>query len=211
MIPLRYRISDWSQLTKCLSNNSRDLYITVSSFLGDTLQGEFVQVNHAQYGCVFGCMVSGSGSIVSDQDDTGKSIDWLTTEQVLDQLSKFGFYVTYEIGENLSGDQLSYLMTLQALKYDHISPICVVSYDNSGSQHVERTIVAYDGAVHPEWLVVNTAVAERSLLDALSDGTAVNVSAMSKKYNFRWDWLTYVANIEDILDENAGDNPVDDL
>lgn len=201
---LRYRISEWSQLTECLSNNSADLYITVSTFMGDTVSGQMVEVHHSSYGTLFAAMLSGKGDIISTKNEDEVVIPWLTTDQILSQLEKFGFLIEFSEASCLDGDQLSYLMTLRGLGYDSLAPITLVRYNETGTAINERLIVAFDGNVMPSWLVSGAIVSEKEFRDALSLGQAVNVSAMSEKYDFRWDWLTFVANIDDVLDDNSG-------
>lgn len=203
--PLRYNISNWLQLSKCRSNNSVDLYITVKQIIDDgshRLQGINILVNHTQYGTLFACLIKSNGSLLTPDPESG-IIKEFTTDEILAELNKFGFDVTFEINQHLSGEQISYLITLSELNYDKLRVLPVYDQDSLGNRIFSDYIVAFNVEQCPEWLDVNNVSSKRDFLTKLNDGVAVNLTYVSKTSQFDWTWLTYVANIEDIIRDNG--------
>lgn len=198
MKELRYSISSWQQATECLSNNSVDLYITVSSLLGSTVEGQLIAVNHRMYGILFAAMTYGDGTIITRTSQEGEDIHWMTTNEILKQLEKFGFLIEYSPEEHLPGDQISYLMTLYNLGFQHITTIRVQE-----RKVTNVYVIAFNGDEEPEWLQWPSGTSKALLDTKVAAGKVLNVSALTEKENFNWDWLTYVANIPDVLRDNA--------
>lgn len=198
---LRYNISNWNQLTKCQSNNSRDLHIHVSHIINDPrVSGTVIRVDHCVFGTLFACLVDSSGPLLS-VGNTG-FIPEFTTIEILRELRKFGFYVTYNPATHLDGNQLQYLMVLDGLGFDKIRVLNVYSSTEMGKTFSPK-VVAFNVADNSDWLNNGYSASETEFTKALNNGSAINISGMSEKNSFRWDWLTYVANIKDILEENA--------
>jgi len=196
---LRYSISSWMQATECLSNNSRNLVITVSSLTGKSVEGQLIAVNHPAYGILFAAMTNGSGELISDVDEeTDIPIPWMTTDEILTQLKKFGFYITYKQEEHLPGSQLTYLMTLYNLGFQHITTIEVKS-----SKVTRKYVIAFNGTDEPEWLDWPCTTTKTTFESKINEGKVLNISALTQKEKFNWDWLNFVANIPDILEDNA--------
>lgn len=200
--PLRYRISNWKQLSKCESNNSRDLHIVVTSFLNDKrISGTRIKVEHDLFGTMFSTIVDVHGTLVTTMDDG--MIYELTTGQILEELRKWGFYVEYNPIENLSGSQLQYLMTLNNLHYDKIRILSVWDAP-SGTKEFKNCVVGFNSEQNGDWLNSWYSPSKTEFLDALNNGTAINISAISDTQNYRWDWLYgWVGDINDILAENT--------
>lgn len=200
-IPLRYNISNWHQLSKVLSNNSRDLHITVSDMMqNDKLTGTRISVCHKDYGVLFACVLNATGSLVS-QLNNETTIEF-TPEQILSELQKYGFYVTFEPREHLPGAQLEYLMALTGFKFDKLRKLGIWHYEN-GVKVFRWCIVAFKVENHVDWINVGYEPSEEEFEKALRNGTAINISAISKINKWSWKWLDYVANIDDILEDNA--------
>lgn len=200
--PLRYNISSWDQLPGCMSNNSRDLHIHVSKIFHDTrLEGTVIKVNHDDFGTLFACLVDASGPLLSEHAMSG--VSELSTSSILSELSKFGFYVTYQPQVHLHGHQVQYLMTLRQLGFEKIRILNVHMYQKDGKIKDEAVVVAFKIEKNGDWLNNGYSPYEAEFLAALKHGTAVNISAISKDKGFKWDWLTYVANIDDIIKDNA--------
>ena len=200
---LRYNISNWDQLSKCRSNNSADLYITVDHVFNDNrLNGTIIRVTHSDFGVLFVCTVNSSGTILTPDPESG-IIPEFTTDQILKELNKFGFDVTFNLEAGLSGDQLEYLMTLDALDFDKIRTLDVYTYDGIGNREFTQYIVAFDIEKCPKWIDQNYSVSEKDFLSALNDGGAMNLTYVSQTKHFNWSWLDYVANIEDIIENNS--------
>ena len=201
--PLRYEISDWFQLSECLSNNSPKFSIRVSKLLGDKISGTLIEVKHALYGTLFATVVDSDGKLLSDTDDSGEVIHELSTEDILKQLARFGFYVKYEQEAFLPGSQLLVLMSIKTLGYLLLSQLCVK--ETKGSQSIVTPyVVAFNSDSHPKWLKFGYICDSDEYKKALADGTAVYVDTYyNSSLGFSWDWLKFVASIDQILAVNA--------
>jgi hypothetical protein len=202
--PLHYNISNWVQLSECKSNNSSDLYITVKQIIDDgshRLQGTNILVNHNQYGTLFACLVNSSGSLLTPDPDSG-IIKEFTTDEILEELNKFGFDVTFKINQHLSGEQIAYLMTLYDLGFDKLRRLWVYNTDKYDG-HYSDYIVAFNVAKCPDWIRVDYTCGSNVLSQALMDSGAMNLTALEQTQGFDWTWLTYVANIDDIIRDNG--------
>lgn len=203
MTPVRYKISNWTQLPGCLSASSTHLHITVSKIVNDTLlHGILISVIDDRYGVVFACMPEVSGSMVFEDSPLCEELKPLTTEQILEQLAIFGFFVEYHPVQYLPTSQLVYLATINNLSFDKLTVLTVVSKD-----HKREVVTGFNTEKHGDWLTFGTDVPEHVYKDALNDGSAINLSAISFNIgiDWTWDWLTYVASIEDILNEQRSD------
>lgn len=200
--PLRYQISNWKQLPNCKSNNSKQLHLHVTDFIqNNDINGVRITLDHEIYGELFSYVVNASGSLVSTFD---KDIEYeLTTDEILTQLAKYGFLITFHSWEDLSGDQVQYLMTLQNLHFDKIRLLSVWDAPN-GVKEFKLHVVAFQVEQLPDWLNAGYAPSKTEFLDALNSGYAINISAISETRNYRWDWLyNWVADIGDVLADNA--------
>ena len=200
--PLRYQISNWKQLPNCKSNNSKQLHLHVTDFIqNNDIKGVRITLDHDVYGELFSYVVNASGSLVSTFD---KDIEYeLTTDEILTQLAKYGFLITFHSWEDLSGDQVQYLMTLQNLHFDKIRLLSVWDAPN-GVKEFKLHVVAFQVEQLPDWLNAGYAPSKTEFLDALNSGYAINISAISETRNYRWDWLyNWVADIGDVLADNA--------
>ena len=194
--PLRYQISSLRQLPKCLSNNSRNLKIEVADFIqNDLLQGLRVSVVHNTLGTLFSYTFHARGRIVS----CGK--DELSVYQLLHELSRFGFIVDYDPRPHLSGDQLEYLMTLKGMHMDKLRILSVYSVVN-GKKHYSSYIVAFNIEQNPKWIQYDYTPSDEEFMKSLVEGNAVSLNQSAGRL-YNWDWLDYVANIDDILRDNA--------
>ena len=201
--PLRYNISNWDQLTKCRSNNSADLYITVDHVINDNrLEGTIIRVTHSDFGLLFVCTINCKGTLLTPDPDSG-IIQEFTTDQILAELKKFGFDITFSLESGLSGDQLDYLITVDALGFDKLRTLDVYTTDKLGNRKFSQYIVVFNIEKCPEWINNAFTVDEKSFLEALNNGGAMNLTNVSKTRQFDWTWLTYVANIDDIIENNS--------
>lgn len=196
---LQYNISDWSQSTKCLSNNSKSLYITVDKYINNAdFQGKVVKVNHSTLGVLFAAVVNGSGSIVSDTDDDSFQLEWLDTSQILEQLEKFGFDITYREDIHLPGGQLTLLSKLWELGYDKLTKVSV-SVD---AKIIRTYVVGFRSDKALELLTWGLKISVQKFQKMCADGYVINIDSMSES-SFSWSWLIHVFNISDILDANS--------
>ena len=202
--PLQYKISDWRQLTECLSNNSRDLHIEVSTFLNDDrLNGLRISVKHCEYGTLFSYVLGATGCIISRYDSD--MMPELTPSQILIELAKYGFYVEYVPVNYLKGNQLKYLATISELGFDKLRLASVWNLDKAGLKVYKTHIVVFNSLNHINWLNAGYCPSLSEFNQALGDGSAVNLTGVSQTNQFDWSWLhNKVMNISDILQDNAG-------
>lgn len=201
---LRYSISNWSQATRCLSNNSKDLHISVANYLHNVdFEGQIISVVHIKYGTMFAAITNGRGYLISETDEEGHQLPLLTTEQVLKQLEKFGFDISYEEEPNLSGEQLSFLTNLYDLGYDAVTR-ARVKYPK-----ITRNVyIAYSSAKGVDYLTFDTLVSKADFDKSLEEGAITNIAKMDP--TLEWDWLTYTCQIKDLLDDNSVIHRIDE-
>ena len=162
----------------------------------DMLEGLRIAVEHDTLGILFSYVLADSGDLISQVDP----LTLLTTQQILDQLALYGFLITYYQRAYLPGNQLQFLMTLSALHFDKIRLLTVL---DPATRTGNTYVVAFKIQENPAWLD-NTATAYlNDFKKALVNGSAFNVSTISESERYRWDWLDYVANIDDIIRDNA--------
>lgn len=213
--PLHYNISNWLQLSECRSNNSADLYITVKQVIDDgshRLTGIIIMVNHTQYGNLFTCLINSSGSLLTPDPISG-IIKEFSTDEILAELNKFGFDVTFEINQHLSGDQISYLITLSDLGFDKLRKLYVYIDDNTiisttsekSQRHYSEYLVAFNVENCPDWIQNDYTCSSKTFLKALESSGAMNLTDLKQTKGFDWTWLTYVANIDDIIEDNGAE------
>lgn len=201
--PLRYRISDWRQLKNCLSNNSKDLSISVTTFLqDDRLNGLRIQVIHEDFGVLFACVIDAKGRIVTDINDEEQPE--FTVAQILTELKKYGFLIEYHPTEHLPGNQLSFLINVSNLGFDKLRIMNVWRWEN-GVKVFNQNIVVFNSKEHPDWLNAGYSASQTEFKDALMNSSAVNITLVSEVNNYNWSWLyNFVASISDILEDNTG-------
>lgn len=182
-LPLKYQISDWHQLTQCLSNSSGMLHICVSDIINErSLNCTLIQVKHHTYGILFAYCVDSSGELLSGQS--------LSTDSILKELNRFGFDITFAKRMNLKSDQLEYLTSLKGLQYDKIRVIHTANQDY---------IVAFNSSQLGDWLS-NTY--NPSFFD-FTDAIFLSNACIIPEDKYDWSWLTYIASIDDILKDNS--------
>lgn len=201
--PLRYKISDLRQLKGCYSNNSRDVSISVTTFVNDDrLNGLRISIDHKQYGSLFSYVVGAKGRIITTYED--EMIPELTVDQILSELEKYGFYVEYTPVDSLSGNQLQYLVTLNDLGFDKLRLISVWKLDKAGLKQFSTQVIVFNSTGHDQWLNAGYSASQDEMNKALNDGSCINITGVSKTRNFDWSWLhNSVMNIKDILVNNS--------
>lgn len=199
---LRYKVSDWRQLPQVQSNNSNKLTISVAEFVQDKrLNGTRIQVTHEDFGVLFACVVNGGGDIVSESEEN--LVNELTPEQILSELQKFGYYITYKPTIKLPIRQLEYLMSIRGLNFDKIRILYVHEYIY-GIKQIKWHVVAFNVKECPDWINNWYSPHKNEFLKALNSGGAMNLSKVSRTEKFNWSFLVdFVANIEDIVEDNA--------
>lgn len=204
--PLKYNISSWDQLVNCMSNYSTKLHLSVNHITQDTrLSGTLIQVNHGDFGCLFSYLVDGCGPLL----DSDNPLDYeLTTNQILTELSRYGYLITYSRKNELPDAQIDYLRTMDKLGFDKIRVLSVYHYNAAGVQIFGPHVVLFNVEPNPGWLDNTYSASHPEYVSAITSGTAVDISSISVTQRFQWDWLDYVASISDILAEyNIGGQP----
>lgn len=198
--PLRYNISSWHQLPKCLSNTSSELHIKVADMLQNTeLTGTRISIEHNRFGVLFATVVHASGTLIVQN---GYSIPaGLTPAQILVELARYGFYVTYNPISELTGAQIEYLLVIDKLGYDKIR---LVSFPAADTNRIDDYVVAFQVEANPRWINANYEPSAAEVRKAICNGTAFNLSALSQTEKFSWSWLrNFVANIKDVVSDFA--------
>lgn len=167
------------------------------------MSGTIVSVEHKDFGTVFACLVNSSGSILSPV--AYEFMPELTTDQILAELYKFGFDIEFKPENNIPGDQLEFLMTVDRLGYQKIRTLCVYHYDNGKTRVAKNHVVLFNVVenVNENWLNNTYACSEKEFTERLRDGSCMDLCNLSEERKFNWGWLTYVANIFDILRNNS--------
>lgn len=199
--PLRYRISDWRQLDGAQSNNSRDLSIRTTIFLNDCrLCGTRIEVYHETFGTLFSTLVGVRGTLISNMDS--EVVFTLTPGQILEELAKWGFLVEYSPEKHIPGKQLDFLMTLQGLHFDKIRVLSIHELVRGVTQF-RNYVVAFKIDPLGDWVNASYSPSKEEFQTAVSEGHAMNVSAISEANQYNWDWLYgWVGSISDILKYN---------
>lgn len=149
-------------------------------------------------------MIQGSGSILSTKDEQGNDIPFMTTDQILKELQRFGFIVFYDVKRNLPTNILAFLSTVNNLGFDKITRVCLQSQEEETGTIVWRpTILVIKSADNSDLLEFDCKLTRKAFNKKLTDNTIMNVT---HEDNMKWDWLTYIANIDDILSENVDDS-----
>lgn len=203
---LRYEVDSWDQVVDCLSNNSKHLHLTCDEVMDSSVTGTVIRVEHDKYGCLFSYLVEGSGSLLTPQPD-GLMFE-LTTDQVLDELYKYGFVIKFSHKVLLDDDQFNLLVSAQGLGLDKLRIMYVSNSRNTfeeGRSYVRSGyLVAFKIEKLPRW-VNNTKVCTRDEFDkALLEGSAVNLSESAGGLRgHNWSFLKdKVLSIEDILNNS---------
>lgn len=194
--PLRYSISKLSQLPECLSNSSKHTRLHIRTIHDEPkLSGFQVLVEDRRYGTLFAYMVNASGDLIYPEE-----YHTMTIAEMLKHLENFGFLIEYNQEANLPFGQIEYLKTLQALRFDKIRPLPV-----KHSDRVKVHLVVFNIESNPKWLSWPYVAPDKEFIKAVANGSALVLDDISESKQFRWDWLTYVGDIGDIIRDNTSD------
>lgn len=174
---------------------------------GPHINGEVLQVNHASYGTLFSAMIDGHGELITEFDEEGEAIPFLSTDEILKQIEKFGFYVVYDVKSNLPMNIITLLQELYELGYDKITRVLVrATGKESGSIIWRPQVIVMKTEHNTDLLSYGAKITDKVFKDKLAANTIMN---LTYEEDMKWDWLTYMANISDLLDENI--DPRDDF
>lgn len=202
MMPLRYKIYNWEQLSECKSNNSRDLHIVVTHVLDDDdFSGLKISVVHPKYGTLFSHVIQCSGSLVTDDEETGIPHEF-SYDELIKELYKYGFDVEFSMRLKLPVSVVEYLMTIRSLKYEKLRIINVKeAYYDKDDVLEQYYIVAFMPHELSNWMNNLYMPSKTEFMDALVKGYACNVSKSPEGKHLNWSWVDGVLNIDDILEE----------
>lgn len=199
--PLRYRIVNWNQATQARSNNDPDLRIKVTDLINDErLTGHRIAIVHPNFGTLFSCVLNAHGTMITELSEN-VSLE-PSTDQILAIMRKYGFDIIYKQISELPAKQLEFLRTLLTLGFDKIR-ILEVYTSIFGEREYKPYIIVFNVAQNPNWINIGHTASYKEFTDALANGSAVNISATSQANDWSWGWLDFVANIQDVLDENS--------
>ena len=210
---LRYSISDWSQLSRCLSNHDKRLHIAVTNFLPDNrvtngstpIRGRRIEVVHPDYGTLFAYTMNAEGTFVVSNND-GSIIPELTVGQILAELQRFGFFISYDPINSMSGPMIDFLMTIRDLHFDKLRILPVKFVDTLVDPYikVKPYIVAFQVQYLPRWLEATYVASEAEFLKAAANGYMFNVTSVTQHRDFDWSWLDgWVGDINDIIRDTS--------
>lgn len=199
--PLRFKISSWRQLPQVVSNNSKKLHIHVTDFLqSHRLHGFRISVEHEDLGVMFAYILDACGSIVTHYPDNRPD---MSPSTLLDELARFGFLVDYYPSKCLSGEQITFLMTVDNLHFDKIRILPVWEVKNNEKVFTNH-IVAFQAGSHGNWLNNAYCPSLDEYSKGVTSGSAIDVGLISEAHGMDWSWLSgWVGSIPDILKENA--------
>ena len=151
---------------------------------------------HDLYGTLFCALVDGLGTVISEQDEDGKDLPYMTTAEILVQLEKLGFDISYKEEIHLPSDQLTFLNNLMELGFDTLSRIFVQT------EKMKRNyVVASNSLKRQEYCNFGSIHSKKFFDTSLEEGWAANISKVGK--HLSWDWLTYTVKIRDLLEANS--------
>jgi hypothetical protein len=183
---LQYQISDWTQLSKCQSNNSPDLKISVSKYMQNwDIEGTKIEVKHPTYGVLFAYTILPKGELITDI--TKEPLEVMHKQTLLNELRRYGFYVDYQEEAHLPAGQVNLLRTIQGLKFDKIRLFSVA--DTSTEFYDTIRITAFNVFEHDAWLNPGYSPSKKEWEAAILDGTAFNISGLDEAMKYDWDWL----------------------
>ena len=194
---LQYQISDWDQLSKCQSNNSPDLKISVSEYMQNwDIEGKKIEVKHPTYGTLFAYTILPKGNLITDI--THQDLCVMHKETLLNELRRYGFYVDYQEEAYLSPGQVNLLRTIQGLRFDKIRIFSIHDISSDFSDTIR--ITAFNISQHDQWLNPGYSPSSVEWQSAILDGSAFNVSGLDEAMKYNWDWMyNGVYDIDSIL------------
>lgn len=196
---LQYQISDWSQLSNCMSNNSPELKIIVCNYVqNDDIEGTKIEVHHPVYGTLLAYTISPKGNLITDITD--KDIDVMHTQTLLNELRRYGFYVDFVEEENLPEGQINLLKSLKAFNFDKLR-ICSIHSDYEDFYSTIR-VTAFNIKENPYWINSGYSPSKAEWENALLNGSAFNVSGLDGAEDYSWDWVyNAIIDIEELLEK----------
>lgn len=153
-------------------------------------------------------MIEGEGTLITDKDEKGYDIPFLTTAQILEQLEKFGFYIVYDVKSNLPDETFGFLQQMMLLGYDKITKVLLQKQNKDGDIIWEPTILVFKSVTANEDLYsYGEKLTRQKYMKKVDENIVLNVTHQE---GIKWDWVTSYYNISDIMDENLDSFPSSD-
>jgi len=194
--PRRYRINKWTQLNKIPSDNSSAVRIKVSEYCNsEILQGININITDPKRGTVFAYTINAQGSLPNSQ------VNELSVEQILQELSRWGFNVEFSPEFNLSRAQSEFIRSflnmgcthMRALNVKGIQETFLVAFNAN-----DKRLLKYSRNF-PHKLLDSTYEFQRQEWNELLTCGIIQVDKQENYKQFSWNWLHFVADINDLV------------
>ena len=203
--PLRYSISEWDQLTQCLSNSSRDIKIKVSHIDDKRFSGTTIKVTHAKYGVLFAYTVD-IDSNITFKNEYG-IYNELTSDEIIAELEKYGFFISFEHFPSVKKEQIDYLESVKRLGFTKMRLLEVI--DSRGS--IEKAYIAFKTGFDDNLLVNRYKVSKKAFGELAASGSICLLTDCLQGISFSWRFLDgYIFNIEDVISRYYDEEGFDD-
>ena len=189
--PRRYRINKWTQLNKIPSDNSSAVKIVVSEYAqSEILRGININITDPKRGTVFAYTINAQGSLPNSE------VNELTTEQILQELRRWGFNVEFSPQFELSKAQSDFIRSFLTLGCTHIRPLDVKGVNETFCVAFNVTDPKLAG--YRQKLLTNTYLFERREWNELLTLGVIMINRQENYKRFSWNWLDFVAEINDL-------------
>ena len=201
--PKYYAIDNWRQACNATSNTDPTLKIRYTQFVNNAaLEGGRIQVVHPEFGVVFSCFTSASGSLV-DYDPNA----FLDTPSILLALRQLGFDIRYKINPVINEQTKQYLQSALNMGYTSIR-WAVKQYPRKtdatvyGDKYIHkeiieahtRVVICFDENKRPDYM-------NQFLQPIRNFGGDVMVVDLAKNPALDFSWLCVPMNIQSVLQE----------
>lgn len=144
-------------------------------------------------------MISGTGRIISREDEEGQYLPFLSTQEILKQIAKFGFYVEFNEMSNLPGPTLDYIQNIMQLGYQKITRILLQTTSKEGDIMWRNSVIVYKVVPdNTDLLGFGMKISRKNWMDKVDANTVLNVT----DEGIDWDWVDCMYNLSDVMDEN---------
>lgn len=183
---LQYEISSWEQLKDCRSNTSPDLRIRVCEYLQNPdIEGTKVSVEHPVYGTLLAYTITPKGNLTRPLPSDVTNI--MRSQTLLNELARYGFYVSYVEEAHLSAGQVELLRTIRGLHFDKLRLVAV--HANNDASQFETYVAAFNIKYNQYWLNPGYSPSRSEWENAIISGNAMNVSGLEYAAHYDWSWV----------------------
>lgn len=159
-----------------------------------------ITVEHDDFGTLFAYVLNAEGSLITKYDDIAEEF---SPAVLLNELKRYGFLIDYNPVKQLTGNQITFLMTINQLHFDKIRVLNVWD-SSSGVKLFKNHVVAFKSDPLGDWLNSGYSPSIEEYTDAVTSGAAMDIGIISEAQNMDWSWLVgWVGAIDEILEDNA--------